>query len=145
MAAELGVADRVQFLGMVKDMRGFYASCDLLVLPSRSEGSPNVVLEAMAMKLPVVASDSTATREVVAHLRDGLLFPVGDVEQLTGTVDLALGEPELRAALAARALRKVQGPFSAATSAATLVSLVESLVHGSTVRDSVPAVAAAAS
>jgi glycosyltransferase involved in cell wall biosynthesis len=130
LAVRLGLEDRVQFLGMVRDMRAFYASCDLLVLPSRSEGCPNIVLEAMAMKVPVVASDTTATREVVTHLRDGFLFPVGDIDQLSETVELALGAPDLRAAIAARALRKVQGPLSAATSAATLARVVEGLVRG---------------
>lgn len=130
LAVELGLGDRVQFLGMVRDMRAFYASCDLLVLPSRSEGCPNIVLEAMAMKLPVVASDTTATREVVTHLRDGFLFPVGDVDQLSQTVELALGAPDLCAAIAARALRKVQGPLSAETSAATLAGVIESSLRG---------------
>jgi glycosyltransferase involved in cell wall biosynthesis len=130
LATQLGLEGRVQFLGMVKDMRAFYASCDLLVLPSRSEGCPNIVLEAMAMKLPVVASDTTATREVVTHLRDGFLFPVGDVDRLSDTVELALGAPDLRAAIAARALRKAQGPLSAASSAATLAGVVEGLVRG---------------
>jgi glycosyltransferase involved in cell wall biosynthesis len=125
LAAKLGLARRVDFLGMVQDVRAFYASCDLLVLPSRSEGSPNVVLEAMAMKLPVVASDSTATREVVTDLRDGFLFPVGDVDRLTDMVELALGAPELRATLAARALRKIQGPLSAGASATALAGVLE--------------------
>jgi glycosyltransferase involved in cell wall biosynthesis len=129
LAAQLGLEGRVQFLGMVRDMRAFYASCDLLVLPSRSEGCPNIVLEAMAMKVPVVASDTTATREVVTHLRDGFLFPVGDVDRLSDTVELALGAPDLRAAIAARALRKAQGPLSAASSAATLADVVEGLVR----------------
>jgi glycosyltransferase involved in cell wall biosynthesis len=135
LAARLGLDGRVQFLGMVRDMRAFYASCDLLVLPSRSEGCPNIVLEAMAMKVPVVASDTTATREVVTHLRDGFLFPVGDVDRLSDTVELALGAPDLRAAIAARALRKAQGPLSAATSAATLAGVVERLVRQSGQRE----------
>jgi glycosyltransferase involved in cell wall biosynthesis len=127
LAAKLGLAGRVDFLGMVQDVRTFYASCDLLVLPSRSEGSPNVVLEAMAMKLPVVASDSTATREVVTDLRDGFLFPVGDVARLTDVVELALGAPELRATLAARALRNIQGPLSAGASATALAGVLDSV------------------
>jgi glycosyltransferase involved in cell wall biosynthesis len=143
LAAKLGLADRVQFLGIVRDMRSFYASCDLLVLPSRSEGSPNVVLEAMAMKLPVVASDSTATREVVTHLRDGFLFPVGDIDKLTETVELALGTPDLSATLAARALRKIQGPLSASASAAALTAVLESVLGGVPDRDAAPLVAVA--
>lgn len=129
LAARLGLAGRVDFLGMVQDVRTFYASCDLLVLPSRSEGSPNVVLEAMAMKLPVVASNSTATREVVSHLEDGFLFPVGDVDALTDAVELALGAPELGRALAARALAKIQGPLSAGASATTLSRVLESVLR----------------
>jgi glycosyltransferase involved in cell wall biosynthesis len=139
MSAQMGLSDRVQFLGIVRDMRAFYASCDLLVLPSRSEGCPNIVLEAMASKLAVVASDTAATREVVTHMRDGLLFPVGDVERLSDAVDLLLGAPDLRAALAARALRKVQGPLSAAASAATLAGVVDGLLGRESVRT--PAVA----
>jgi len=143
-AAKLGLAGRVDFLGMVHDMRSFYASCDLLVLPSRSEGSPNVVLEAMAMKLPVVASDSTATREVVTHLRDGFVFPVGDVDRLTDTVEHALRAPDLRLALAARALRKVQDRLAAGVSAAALARVVDGVLAGVGRRRLAPAPAAPA-
>jgi glycosyltransferase involved in cell wall biosynthesis len=139
MSADMGLDGRVQFLGIVRDMRAFYASCDLLVLPSRSEGCPNIVLEAMASKLAVVASDTAATREVVTHMRDGLLFPVGDVDRLSEAVDLLLGAPDLRAALAARALRKVQGPLSASASAATLAGVVNGLLGREAVRT--PAIA----
>jgi glycosyltransferase involved in cell wall biosynthesis len=144
LAAKLGIADRVRFLGKVSDMRAFYASCSMLVLPSRSEGSPNIVLEAMAMRLPVIASDTTATREIVTHLRDGFLFPVGNVEKLTETVDLALRAPDLRFALAARAYRNVRGPLSAATSAATLVRVIDSVLDRSRDREIARAVVAAA-
>jgi glycosyltransferase involved in cell wall biosynthesis len=131
LAVERGIAGRVRFLGMVEDMTAFYAACDLLVLPSRSEGCPNTVLEAMAMRLPVVASDTTATREVVTHLRDGFLFPVGDLDRLCDTVEAALSAPDLRAAVAARALRRAQGPLSASTSAATLAEVIERVLRGS--------------
>jgi glycosyltransferase involved in cell wall biosynthesis len=144
LAAKLRVGDRVQFLGQVRDMRSFLASCDLLVLPSRSEGSPNVVLEAMAMKVPVVASDTMATREVITHLRDGFLFPVADVDRLTDTVETALQAPYLRETLAARAFRKAQGPLSAAASAATLAGLIEKLLGGVVDREAPVAEAAVA-
>ena len=85
----------------------------------------------MAMKLPVVASGSRATREVVTDLRDGFLFPVGDVDRLTDAVELALGAPELRATLAARALRKIQGPLSAGASATVLAGVLESVLERS--------------
>jgi glycosyltransferase involved in cell wall biosynthesis len=128
LAHHLGVGPRVHFLGIVKDMRRFYAACDLLVLPSRSEGCPNIVLEAMAMKVPVVASDTAATREVVTSMRDGLLFPAGNVAALVELVELVLRTPALAAALAARALRKARGPLSATTSAQALAALVHQLL-----------------
>ena len=128
LARELRLGDRLRFLGLVRDMRDFYAACDLLVLPSRSEGCPNTVLEAMAMKLPVVASDTPATREVVESMSDGLLYPMGEVDKLAEAVERLLGNPGLRAALAERAWRKVQGPFGAAASAAALVRRIETTV-----------------
>lgn len=55
-AAALGVADRVRFLGLVQDMPGFYAACDLACLPSRNEGLPLAALEAQACGVRLVAS-----------------------------------------------------------------------------------------
>jgi glycosyltransferase involved in cell wall biosynthesis len=127
-ARELALGERVRFLGLVRDMRDFYAACDLLVLPSRSEGCPNAVLEAMAMKVPVVASDTPSTREVVQSMTDGVLYPIGQVDRLVEAVVQLLEAPSLRAELAERAWRKVQGPFGAAASAAALVSRIEATV-----------------
>jgi glycosyltransferase involved in cell wall biosynthesis len=55
-ARALGVADRVRFLGLVEDMPGFYAACDLVCLPSRNEGLPLAALEAQACGVPLVAA-----------------------------------------------------------------------------------------
>jgi glycosyltransferase involved in cell wall biosynthesis len=55
-AAARGLADRVRFLGLVEDMPGFYAACDLACLPSREEGLPLAALEAQACGVPLVAS-----------------------------------------------------------------------------------------
>ena len=63
-------------------MRSFYASVDVVVLPSRSEGCPNVVLESMAMRRALVVSDSSGSREVVTDGVNGLMFPIGDVDAL---------------------------------------------------------------
>ena len=60
MAEISPAAEQVRFLGYVEDMRSFYAACDILVLPSRSEGCPNVVLEAMAMRRALVVSERPA-------------------------------------------------------------------------------------
>ncbi|MFO0945436.1 MAG: glycosyltransferase [Planctomycetota bacterium] len=74
-ARALGLENRVHFLGYQVDVAKYYAMIDLLVLPSRSEGLPNVVLEAMACGVPVVATDVGGVREVVASDENGLLVP----------------------------------------------------------------------
>ena len=67
-AKELGLSGNVEFIGRVQDMKPFYGSIDVLVLPSHTEGLPLVVLEAMAAALPIVATTVGGTPEVI---RDG--------------------------------------------------------------------------
>jgi glycosyltransferase involved in cell wall biosynthesis len=98
----------------------------------------------MAMKLPVVASDTAATREVVTHLRDGFLFPAGDIDKMCENVEGALTAPGLRIAVAERALRKVQGRLSASASAAALAEVVEDVLRGTAPREMAATGAAAA-
>jgi glycosyltransferase involved in cell wall biosynthesis len=81
MFAAAGLADRVAFLGHVTDMPAFYARCDVAVLTSdeRSiEGSPNALLEAMAMERPIVATRVGGVPELVEDGEHGLLVPAGD-------------------------------------------------------------------
>ena len=80
LANDLGVADAVTFCGQVPydAMPGVYRSADALVLPSRAEGVPRTVMEAMATGVPVVASDLPQMRDLVAS--GGYTVAVGDVE-----------------------------------------------------------------
>jgi len=100
-------AHTLSVIGYVHDMRDFYAACDVLVLPSRAEGCPNVVLEAMAMGTTVIAADTPATREIVTHGADGMLYPVGDREALQSAIAELLVYPEQRELIVARAYRRV--------------------------------------
>lgn len=81
----LGLADRVTFLGQKhpEELPGLLAESDVLVLPSLSEGRPNVILEALAAGRAVVASDIDGNRELIGQDERGLLFPPGDVHALT--------------------------------------------------------------
>ncbi|HVK72976.1 MAG TPA: glycosyltransferase [Kofleriaceae bacterium] len=106
MAREAG-ARTLHVTGYLPDMRDFYAACDVLVLPSRSEGCPNVVLEAMAMRTAVVAADVPAVREIVTSGLDGVLYPLGDIDALHGVLTSLLDQPERRQLLIARAARRV--------------------------------------
>lgn len=78
------------------EMPLFYGNVDLVVLPTYSEGLPNVVLEAGAMELPVVATTVTGCLDAVLNGITGILVPPRDAESLTRAIDRYLKDPELR-------------------------------------------------
>lgn len=88
IAREYGLAERFIYLGKRpnSELPILYALMDVLVLPSLFEGIPRVVMEASAMKVPVVATDVKGNREAVQHGRNGILVPLGDVEALSVAV-----------------------------------------------------------
>jgi starch synthase (maltosyl-transferring) len=83
MDATVSITGRVRWLGRRSDIPGLLKSADLLVLPSLWEGMPNVVLEAMAAGLPVVATKVEGTEDLVRPGQTGWLVPPGDSEALT--------------------------------------------------------------
>lgn len=96
LAARLGVADRVQFLGFRKDVPRLLRAADLLCHPSRKEGAPNAVREGMAAGLPVAAVAASGTPELMVEGETGLLSPVDDVPALAANLDRLLADPDLR-------------------------------------------------
>ena len=78
LAEHLGVGGRVRFLGFRSDARALVELLDVLVVPSLSEGTPLVVLEAMAAGIPVIASAVGGIPDQIRHEKEGLLVPPGD-------------------------------------------------------------------
>jgi glycosyltransferase involved in cell wall biosynthesis len=128
LARSLGVEHAVRFVGFVPDMRSFYASVDIVVLPSRSEGCPNVVLESMAMRRALVVSDSVGTREVVTDGVNGLMYPIGDVPALATALRRLLDNPGLRATLARRGYETALGSYDAQASSIRLAGALRRLL-----------------
>lgn len=95
-AASLGVDRRVRFLGLMTDVRPALAAADALVLPSSYEAQGIVLLEAMAMGLPVVAADVGGVRHFVEEGRTGLRVPPGDAEALAAALSRLAADPALR-------------------------------------------------
>jgi glycosyltransferase involved in cell wall biosynthesis len=100
-ARALGLDGAVRFLGTVGDVASLYRALDLVVVPSRSEGMPNVVLEALRADRPIVATDVGGIPEILGDSGAGVLVPSGDAEALAAGIGRALaegpGEPARRA------------------------------------------------
>jgi glycosyltransferase involved in cell wall biosynthesis len=97
LAARLGVADRLRITGWTGDPRGHLPAFDVFALPSRWEGMPLGILEAMHAGLPVVASDVGSVAEAVSDGETGLLVGPGDAEALCESLAGLLADPRRRA------------------------------------------------
>lgn len=99
IAQEYGVADAFTFTGMRQDMPELYALMDLFVLPSHREGFPRSPMEASAMSVPCVVTDIRGCREAVEHEQNGLLVPLGDIDELAQAMLRLLQQPAYAQAL----------------------------------------------
>lgn len=110
--AHPGWENRVLFLGRSNSVPELLNAMDAYVLPSLTEGISNSLLEAMAVGLPVVATDTGGNPEVILGGDSGLLFPVGDVAHLREHLLALEGQDDWRRQLGHRALCRVRTEFS---------------------------------
>jgi glycosyltransferase involved in cell wall biosynthesis len=108
----LGVADRVHLLGHRDDVADLHQAFDLFVQSSEYEGTPNAVLEAMAMETPIVATDAGGTAELLVDGEHGVIVPVGDRAALSRAIAAALDQPKAARARAEAARRRVEADLS---------------------------------
>lgn len=114
-AAALGLAGSVRFLGFRQDIASLLACAELLVLPSLNEGFGMVLLEAMAMGRPAVASAVGGVPEVVLDGRTGLLVPPADPEALAAAILRVLGDPGFARQMAEAGRERARKSFSRET------------------------------
>jgi glycosyltransferase involved in cell wall biosynthesis len=118
-----GLGDRVTFTGAVHDVHDYFRLADVFVLPSRREGLPVALMEAMSSGLPVVASRLPgATETLIEDGASGRLVPPGDVAAFADAVHVMLAEPEAAARMGRAARAMVTRNFSAATIAARWIA-----------------------
>jgi len=113
LAARLGIADRVRLLGDRSDIPEILAALDVFVLPSRSEGMSNALLEAMATALPVVATAVGGNPEVVSAEMTGVLVPPDDVNTMAEAMQRLVESPTLATQLGVAARRRVEECYGA--------------------------------
>jgi len=106
-----GLADRIHFAGLRADVPEILAACHLLVLPSQWEGMPNVVLEAMASGLPVVATRVEGVAELLGPTYQEQTVPYGDTAALADRLARMLADPALGARLGRANQQRVREHF----------------------------------
>jgi glycosyltransferase involved in cell wall biosynthesis len=114
LAAQLGVAERVRFLGWRPDASALYRAADACLFPSRFEPLGNVVIQAWAHGLPIVAAASQGPSALIKDQVDGLLVAVDDEEALAAAARRLIVEPGLGERLAQAGAERVAGEFSKA-------------------------------
>lgn len=91
--AESGLSDAVIFAGFRQDMINVYNGLDLVVQSSYTEGMPNVILEALLMEVPVIATDVGGTAEIIEHQRTGVLMQPGAVQEIVDNIAAYCQDP----------------------------------------------------
>jgi glycosyltransferase involved in cell wall biosynthesis len=108
---ELGLNRAVRLPGFQRDVAPYYALADLFALPSHSEGSPNVVFEAMTAGLPIAATTVGGVPEIIEDGRTGLLIPPRNPVAMAGALERLLMSEDLRRRLGAEAKRTVESNY----------------------------------
>lgn len=112
LAGERGLSSMCRFVGSRDDVMEFYAAADVVVLPSHSEGFPFVILEALAMGKPVIATRVNGVPEVIEHMKTGLLVNARDVGGLASAIESLLKHPERAMQLGMDGRAVVQARFT---------------------------------
>lgn len=132
------IGDRFQLAGFRDDLDALIGCADLMVLPSYTEGLPNVALEALAAGVPVVATAVGGTPEVVLDGQCGYLVPAGDTPALARRIGDLLADEDLRRQFATAGRTHVETNFSFDAQAAGYHHLLQNILRGAALPDHLP-------
>jgi|SRR5687768_4301256 len=132
LSSSLQLESAIHWLGQRSDVHELLHLFDCLLLTSRWEGFPLVILEAMAAGVPVVATDILGTRELIEHGVNGWLAPVRDAESLAGLVLNLLADPIKADAFRQAGRARIENEFNRPRMLATIQSLYDEVAMGMT-------------
>jgi glycosyltransferase involved in cell wall biosynthesis len=127
LARELKIADSISWLGFQADAVKWLQIMDVFAFPSRLEGVPNAVLEAMAVGLPIVATTIGGVTDLLEEGGTGVLIPPDDPDALAAELDRLLSDAALRADLGSNARSRAVEGFSLADTVTRLINLYVNL------------------
>ncbi|WP_254509180.1 glycosyltransferase [Anatilimnocola floriformis] len=128
-AGELGIANRVHFLGWQPQVAGLLKLADVLLLPSRWEGMPNVLLEAMAAGLPVVSTNVEGAAEILGPLAEKQLTQQNDAAAFQNATLALASEPTAASRLGELNQQRVREQFSLALLASAYETIYSQIIH----------------
>jgi glycosyltransferase involved in cell wall biosynthesis len=131
--ASLGIGARVIFTGQVNKVEVYYAAADVFANPSDSEGSPFVLLEAMAANLPIVATAVGGVPEMFENNQSALLVPANDPQAMADAIARVLSDEQLAQRLAASAATLGSFRFSPETYVRSLAKVYREVISSRTV------------
>jgi glycosyltransferase involved in cell wall biosynthesis len=132
-AASLGLSDRVIFTGQVNNVQVYFVAADVLVNPSHSEGSPYVLLEAMAAGLPIVATAVGGVPEMIENNETALLVPASDPQAMANAIARMLNDEKLAGQLAENASELVSSRLSPEAHVRSLAEIYRAVISSQTV------------
>jgi glycosyltransferase involved in cell wall biosynthesis len=130
-ALSLGISSRVIFAGQVRNVQTYYAAANVLANPSDSEGSPYVLLEAVAADLPIIATSVGGVPEMVEDHESALLVPARDPQAMAAAIARVLSDAHLAQRLSANASTLVSSRFSPETYIRSLVGIYQEAISTS--------------
>jgi len=131
LSINLGINNTVEFLGVRGDILSLLDKSSIFVLPSRWEGLPISILEAMSRNVPVIATSVGGISEVINDGEDGVLVTPENPELLAGAIIYLLENEGLRAKLATNAFKKVKEEFSIDMYTSDLLNLYKNIIETS--------------
>lgn len=129
---EFDLSEKVTLSGRTDDVSRKMRSATVLVVPSKWEGMPNVILEAMSVGLPVIATAVDGCNDLITQHETGWLVPQADSQSLASALEFALTQPSARRSVAQKAQAVVQKDFSWASVVLQYDHLLRSLLPSST-------------
>ena len=138
MCAAKGIQNHVHFMGFQEDVAAWYPGLDLVVLPSLSEGLPNVAMEAMLFSKPVVATNVGGVPEVVEDGVTGKVVPPKDVPALVHAIVEMLSNPRLMDEYGAKGQKKILDEFSPQVRAQRMTAIYDAMLSNNSRETNIP-------